>query len=129
MTKHCRKPSHSRPKRKSLKIIQIQEAIAGEIKESQTLNMRQKSHLLSQNVFLQSVIYPSEKKKIHWNKQHFGMSKSRVLPTLPSSSSETAVKKISIWVFFACNQYPSQLTDDKCNDSSLREGIPLDAVN
>ena len=42
---------------------------------------------------------PSEK-KIHWNKQHFGMSKNRVLPTLSSSSHETAVKKISTWVFF-----------------------------
>ena len=30
------------------------------------------SHLLSQNVFLQSIIYPSDK-KIHLNKQHFGM--------------------------------------------------------
>ena len=28
-------------------------------------------HLLSQNVFLRSIIYPSEK-TIHWNKQHFG---------------------------------------------------------
>ena len=55
------------------------------------LTKRQKSHLLSQNVFLQSIIYPSEK-KIHWNKQHFGMSKSRVLPTLSSSSRETAMK-------------------------------------
>ena len=60
---------------------------------------RQKSHLLSQNVFLQSIIYPSGKKN-YWNKQHFSMSKSRVLPTLSSSSRETAVKKISIWVFF-----------------------------
>ena len=30
------------------------------------------SHLLSQDGFLQSIIYPSEK-TIHWNKQHFGM--------------------------------------------------------
>ena len=30
------------------------------------------SHLLSQKVFLRSIIYPSEK-TIHWNKQHFGM--------------------------------------------------------
>ena len=32
----------------------------------------QNSHLLSQNVFLQSIIYPT-KKTIHWNKQYFGM--------------------------------------------------------
>ena len=32
----------------------------------------QNSHLLSQNVFFQSIIYPTEK-TIHWNKQHFGM--------------------------------------------------------
>ena len=30
----------------------------------------QNSHLLSQNVFLQSIIYSTEK-TIHWNKQHF----------------------------------------------------------
>ena len=37
-------------------------------------NKRQESHLISQNVFLQSIIYPSEKKKKkYWNKQHFGM--------------------------------------------------------
>ena len=34
------------------------------------------------------------------NKQHFGIRKSRSLPTLSSSSRETAVKKISLWVFF-----------------------------
>ena len=33
---------------------------------------RKNSHLLSQKVFLWSIIYPSEK-TIHWNKQHFGM--------------------------------------------------------
>ena len=32
----------------------------------------QNSHLLSQNVFLQSIIYLT-KKTIHWNKQYFGM--------------------------------------------------------
>ncbi|CAH3126303.1 unnamed protein product [Porites lobata] len=41
---------------------------------------------------------PVREKKIHWNEQHFGMSKSHVLPTLSSSSRETAVKKISIWL-------------------------------
>ena len=30
---------------------------------------------------------------------------------------------------FACNKYPPQFTDDKSNDSSIREGIPLDALN
>ena len=30
------------------------------------------SHLFSQNVFVQSIIYQSEE-TIHWNKQHFGM--------------------------------------------------------
>ena len=30
------------------------------------------SHLLSQKVFVRSIIYPSEK-TIHWNKHHFGM--------------------------------------------------------
>ena len=39
------------------------------------------SHLLSQNVFVQSIIYQSEKTIIHWNKQHFAIGKSHVLPT------------------------------------------------
>ena len=43
-------------------------------------------------------------------------------------TAETAVKKISIWVF-ASSKYPPQFTDDKSNDSSMREGIPLDALN
>ena len=30
---------------------------------------------------------------------------------------------------FACNKYPPQFTDDKTNDSSMREGIPLDVLN
>ena len=39
------------------------------------------SHLLSQNVFDQSIIYQSEK-TIHWNMQHFlAWGKSHVLPT------------------------------------------------
>ena len=48
--------------------------------------------------FAQSKHFPPEhnlpvrEKKNHWNKQHFGTSKSRVLPPLSSSPSETAVK-------------------------------------
>ena len=30
---------------------------------------------------------------------------------------------------FTCNKYPLQFPDDKGNDSSMREGIPLDALN
>ena len=30
---------------------------------------------------------------------------------------------------FACNKHPPQFTDDKSNDSSIREGMPLDALN
>ena len=43
--------------------------------------------------------HPVREKKIIGT-SNFGMSKSRVLPTLSSSSRETAVKKISIWVLF-----------------------------
>ena len=48
-------------------------------------NKRQKSHSLSQNVFLPSIIYLSEEKKIQWNKQHFGkrLKTSHVLPIDP----------------------------------------------
>ena len=57
-------------------------------------------------IFAQSKRFPPEhnlpvrEKKNHWNKQHFAMSKSPLLPTLSSSLREIAVKKISIWVFF-----------------------------
>ena len=55
--------------------------------------------------FAQSKRFPPEhnlpvREKNHWNKQYFCTSKRRVLPTLLSSSRETAVKKISSWVFF-----------------------------
>ena len=30
---------------------------------------------------------------------------------------------------FTCNKYPPQFTSDKSNDSSMREGIPLDTLN
>ena len=39
----------------------------------QARNKRQKSHSISQNVFLQSIIYRQGKRKNYWNKQHFGM--------------------------------------------------------
>ena len=53
-----------------------------------------------------------------------------MLPTVSSYSRETTVKKISICRFsFACNKYLPQFTNDKSNDSSMREGIPLDALN
>ena len=54
------------------------------------------SHLLSQNVFLQSIIYPSEK-TIHWNKQHFGMRwKSCVAYRPPQFSFLHGVSTIKI---------------------------------
>ena len=47
-------------------------------------NKRQKSHLISQNVFLQSIIYPSQKKKkIIGTSSILAWGKSRVLPTDP----------------------------------------------
>ena len=65
---------------------------------SQPLSMK----YVSKITFAQSKRFPPEHKLStrQRNKQHFGMSKSRVLPTLSSSSRETAVKNISIWVFF-----------------------------
>ena len=115
VTKHHKKPSHSRDKRKSLIIIRIQEAlwrklnnlkplfrwrplhlkggqrkcscIEGQIMPTRNNNCRKSicvCHDLSvwnkwQNVFLQSIIYPSEKKLIWTSILAWG--KSRVLPT------------------------------------------------
>ena len=39
------------------------------------------------------------------------------------------LRKLVSGFSFACNKYPLQFTDDKSNDSSIREGIPLDALN
>ena len=36
-------------------------------------NKQQKSHLVSQNVFLQNITTRQRKRKNYWNKQHFGM--------------------------------------------------------
>ena len=38
-------------------------------------------------------------------------------------------RKLVSGISFACNKYPSQFTDDKSNESSMREGIPLEALN
>ena len=121
MTKHCRKPSHSRPKRKSLKIIQIQGQSLEKLNNSNPLISRieelycskkvtsvktsqyeisSKNHICSVKTFSTEHNLPIREKQIHWNKQHCGMSKSGVLPTLSSSSRETAVMKISIRDFF-----------------------------
>ena len=64
-------------------------------------NKQQKSHLISQNVFPQSIIYPSEKKKkIIGTSSIFVWGKSRVLPTDPLFTPKTSLKK---WVRFATN--------------------------
>ena len=34
-----------------------------------------------------------------------------------------------VWRSIACNKHPPRFTDDKSNDSSIREGMPLDALN
>ena len=123
MTKHRKKPSHSRTKRKSLMIIRIQEALRRKLNNLKPLfsgneehciskevkgnalaskgkscrpettittenachdlsvwKRRQKSYLLSQNVFFRGIIYPPEKKFIGTS-SILAWGKSRVLPT------------------------------------------------
>ena len=56
-----------------------------------------------------------------------------MLPTNPpfytmkffTQNSREELKLVSGFSF-TCNKYPSQFTDDKSNDSSLREGIGLE---
>ena len=53
------------------------------------------SHLLSQKVFLRSIIYQSEKKN-HWNKHHFGMRyRPHPLTFMPRRSNLTDYSKIT----------------------------------
>ena len=65
-------------------------------------NKQQKSHLISQNVFPQSIIYPSEKKKkiIGTSSILVWGNKGRVLPTDPLFTPKTLLKK---WVRLATN--------------------------
>ena len=88
---------------------------------------RQKSHLFSQNVFLQSIVYPSEK--------FIGTSSMLAWVKVVCCLHYQVLHPKQLWRIlvsgfsFACNKYPPQFTDDKSNDSSMREGIPLDALN
>ena len=50
---------------------------------SQVWNKRQKSNLLSQNIFVQSIVYPTEKNKFIGTSSILDWGKSRVLPTDP----------------------------------------------
>ena len=91
-------------------------------------NKRQKSHLLSQNIFLQSIIYPSEKKFIGTSSI---LAWVKVVCCLHYQvlHAKQPWRKLVSGFSFACNKYPLQFTDDKSNDHSIREGIPLDALN
>ena len=66
---------------------------------------------------------PIRETKIHWNKQHFGLLHYQVL------QAKQLQRKLVSGFSFTCNKYPPQFTSDKSNDSSMREGIPLDALN
>ena len=65
-------------------------------------NKQQKSHSLSQNVFLPSIIYPSEEKKnsleqaAFWQEVKVMCCLSTPFLLYPSSSRETATKKTGI---------------------------------
>ena len=91
-------------------------------------NKRQKSHLLSQNIFLQSIIYPSEKKFIGTSSI---LAWVKVVCCLHYQVLHVKQpwRKLVSGFSFACNKYPLQFTDDKSNDHSIREGIPLDVLN
>ena len=92
-------------------------------------NKRQKSHLLSQNVFLQGTIYPSEKKKIIGTSNILAWVKVVCCLHYQVLHAKQPWRKLVSGFSFACNKYPPQFTDDKSNDSSMREGIPLDVLN
>ena len=92
-------------------------------------NERQRSHLLSQNVFLQSIIYPSEKKKFIGTSSILAWVKVVGCLHYQVFHAKQPWRKLVSGFSFACNKYPPQFTDDKSNDSSMREGIPLDALN
>ena len=79
--------------------------------------------------FAWSERFPSEhnvtvrETKIHWNKQHFRFLHYQVL------CAKQPRRKLVYGFSFTCNKYPPQFTNDKSNDSSVREGISLDALN
>ena len=95
-----------------------------------------KNHICSVKTFLPEHILSISEKKFIGTSNILAWGKSRVLPTTPpfytikffTQNSREELKLVSGFSF-TCNKYPSQFTDDKSNDSSLREGIPLDALN
>ena len=92
-------------------------------------NKWQKSHLLSQNVFLQSIIYPSEEKKFLGTSSILAWVEAVCCLHYQVLHAEQPWRKLVTGFSFACNKYPPQFLDDKSNDNSMREGIPLDALN
>ena len=67
--------------------------------------------------------FSRQRKKIHWNKQHFGFLHYQVL------YAKQPRRKLVSGFPFTCSKCPPQFTDDKSNDSSMREGIPLGTLN
>ena len=92
-------------------------------------NKRHKSHLLSQNVFLQSIISPQRKKKFIGTSSILAWVKVVCCLHYQVLHAKQPWRKLESGFSFACNKYPPQFTDDKSNDSSMREGIRLDALN
>ena len=72
------------------------------------------------------MIYPSEKQKFigtSSTSSALGLLRYKVL------QAKQLQRKLVSGFSFTCNKYPPPFPSDKSNDSSMREGIPLDALN
>ena len=72
------------------------------------------------------MIYPSEKQKFigtSSTSSALGLLRYKVL------QAKQLQRKLVSGLSFTCNKYPPQFPSDKSNDSSMREGISLDALN
>ena len=68
-------------------------------------NKQQKSHLVSQNVFLQNIIYTWEKEKIIGTSSILAWGESRVLPTDPLFYTMNSIAEKHVfqrWLSLAC---------------------------
>ena len=90
------------------------------------------SHLLSQKVFLRSIIYPSVK-TIHWNKQHFGMRYSTDPPFfLHYVSTIKHYWSIEHWLLlFFCSCFLTLFLHSSCFCSFLiiKKNLSMDPVH
>ena len=88
-----------------------------------------KNHICSVKTFSSRAYSPRQRKKFIGTSSILAWVKVVCCLHYQVLLAKQPWRKLVSGFSFACNKYPPQFTDDKSNDSSIREGIPLDALN